>query len=259
MLKEFFDKEAFETEVLTALTKKLQNGIRSWKSNQANEVAASIVYDHSDIIEKYCDEMTAEEIADKLIWFERDYLDKSKEPWGSRNESSQLKEAIKTLQNAGLIVEDTETHDDDYREVDDALNDPKQLKKMSLRQVADLNQKRHDIHFQHSELDVKIKHAKLVNLKNELEEMAMSEMFENIPFDVTFRTYDYNELLIVDFGENGEVEIHVDPEDGWFHVMGELYGKKEDKSVGRTGESVIYYLKHQVREGEYQRNKRWRH
>lgn len=112
--KRILDNEEFETEVLTALTKKLRNGIRSWKSNQANEVAATIVYDHGDVIEKYRDELTAEEIADKLIWFERDYLDKSKEPRWSRNESSQLKEAISTLQNAGLIVEDTETDDDEY-------------------------------------------------------------------------------------------------------------------------------------------------
>jgi hypothetical protein len=161
-----------------------------------------------------------------------------------------LDEAIRKLKNAGLIVEDTETHDDDYREVDDALNDPKQLKKMSLRQVAALNQKRHDIHFQHSELDVKAKHAILFNLRNKLLASDILELDED---EVTFRTYDYNELLIVDFGENGEVEIHVDPEDGWFRVMGELFNKKLNKSVGNTENSVIYYLSNIVLRDQYRR------
>lgn len=150
-----------------------------------------------------------------------------------------LDEAIRKLKNAGLIVEDTETHDDDYREVDDALNDPKQLKKMSVKQVTALNQKRHDIHFQHSELDVKAKHAKLFNLRNKILASDILELDED---DVIFRTYDYNELLYIDFGNDGDVEIAVDPEEGWFHVYGELFNKRLDKSVGNTESSVINYL-----------------
>jgi len=161
-----------------------------------------------------------------------------------------LNEAIRKLKNAGLIVEDTETHDDDYREVDDALNDPKQLKKMSLRQVAALNQKRHDIHFQHSELDVKAKHAKLFNLRNKILASDILELDED---EVTFRTYDYNECLYLDFGDDGDVEIHVDPEDGWFHVMGELFNKKLNKSVGNTENSVINYLSDIVLRDQYRR------
>lgn len=86
----------------------------------------------------------------------------------------ELEEALRRLEKAGLICEDTETNDDEIEDLNNEWRD-KYINRASDKELDDIFWKRNKVENRHLDLEDKISAAKEYNKRNRWKEMSTKE------------------------------------------------------------------------------------
>ena len=131
-----------------------------------------------------------------------------------------LDEAKEILKYNGYILEDTETNDEEFEEMDDYIN--KNLEDLSYEKVGKLVDKRDEIRHRHNNVRQKIEDAALFNLENLFKEKGYKTSL--------LRSDSWSELQVWLKGTQGkgEIRIRVDTEQEAFDVEGYINDEEFD-------------------------------